>query len=147
MGKLYRKSFLKENDLLFNKDLIRLQDNTFNMYAVYYARNIVYIDEPLYFYNIERLKSISYKYNSEVEQLYNLILNERLKCFLAFNLLEDVDIKNAFCLDATSVTINVMQRKIFNPENKSNYFGKVKQLKNFLEGGLFSEIFKQVEIR
>ena len=83
-GKLYKKSFLEEHSLRFDKKLIRMQDNIFNMQAVALAKEIKYIDKPLYMYrvnNIVRFKKIPYK----PEYLIN-VLHEREKIITNFDL-------------------------------------------------------------
>ena len=54
-GKLYRTDFLRKNGIFFNDKLLRMQDNIFNMYAFFYARNIKYINELTYVYRYEHI--------------------------------------------------------------------------------------------
>lgn len=56
-GKLYRKQFLQEHMLRFEPELIRMQDNIFNMYAFYAARCIIYLDQPLYMYRLTHIRA------------------------------------------------------------------------------------------
>ena len=65
-GKLYRRDFLKDNKILFNPKLIRMQDNMFNMYAFYYSKNIVYINEPLYYYRLDHIQNQAISYGMEI---------------------------------------------------------------------------------
>lgn len=48
-GKIYRASFLKTTGIIFDPELIRMQDNIFNMYIFEKARRIKYIDMPFYY--------------------------------------------------------------------------------------------------
>ena len=54
-GKLYRKSFLDDNKLVFDESLLRMQDLIFNAYAFYYARQIFYLNKPLYIYRFDHI--------------------------------------------------------------------------------------------
>lgn len=49
-AKLYRREFILENDLRFNPELKRMQDNVFNLFAVEEAKKVVYENRPLYHY-------------------------------------------------------------------------------------------------
>lgn len=49
-AKLYRREFLSENNLSFNPELKRMQDNVFNLFAVEAAKKVVYENRPLYHY-------------------------------------------------------------------------------------------------
>lgn len=73
-GKLYRKQLLEDNDLKFNPNLRRMQDNVFNMYAFQCARQIKYIDEPLYRYRIDHIVGYTKRYNPDA---YYNVLSER----------------------------------------------------------------------
>lgn len=73
-GKLYRKQLLDNNDLKFNPNLHRMQDNVFNMYAFQCARQIKYIDEPLYRYRIDHIVCYTKKYGPNI---YYNVLEER----------------------------------------------------------------------
>ncbi|MCI8950954.1 MAG: glycosyltransferase family 2 protein [Lachnospiraceae bacterium] len=73
-GKLYRTSFLKCNQLRFNSNLRRMQDNVFNMYCFRAARKIKYINSPLYRYRIDHIFGYTIGYSPEV---YYHVLQER----------------------------------------------------------------------
>lgn len=59
-GKLYRTSFLKEYSIRFDSTLRRMEDNIFNMYAFYHARNVIYYDKPFYNYRLEHIQTTRY---------------------------------------------------------------------------------------
>lgn len=75
-GKLYRTSFLKENELEFKEGLIRMQDNVFNMYAFFKAHKIIYYNFPLYRYRVNHILSYKKAYDPEI---YLEISKERKK--------------------------------------------------------------------
>lgn len=65
-GKLYKKSFLDTYRLSFNPALRRMQDNMFNMYAFYYAQEIIYQNQPLYNYRLTHITDPNTKYGYEI---------------------------------------------------------------------------------
>ena len=67
-GKLYRLDFLKKNKIFFDQNLKRMQDNMFNMYAFWYAKEIIYLNEPLYFYRLAHIRSKKTSYGLEIWQ-------------------------------------------------------------------------------
>lgn len=64
-GKLYRASLLKNNNILFDPALRRMQDNIFNMSAFFYARQIRYVNKPLYRYRLSHIQGVRFKYTPE----------------------------------------------------------------------------------
>ena len=76
-GKLYRASLLKDNDLTFDPDLKRMQDNIFNMYVFEKAEQIRYIDEPLYIYNMNHLEASSVRFDQRAPQFFGKVLKVR----------------------------------------------------------------------
>lgn len=64
-GKLYRVSLLKNNHILFDPELRRMQDNIFNMSAFFYAKEITYINKPLYRYRLSHIQGVRFKYTPE----------------------------------------------------------------------------------
>lgn len=93
-GKLYKASFLLKHNLYFDKKLVKMQDNIFNMQAFALADGIKYIDQPLYMYrlnNILRYKKIPYN-----PQYLMKILHEREKVIKAFNLDKESQIISFF---------------------------------------------------
>lgn len=112
-GKLYKKSFLEKHCLRFNKKLIRMQDNIFNMKAFALAQEIRYIDKPLYMYrvnNIIQYKKIPYR----PEYLIN-VLYEREKIIKEFNLDKDKRIIEFF---SEEVLLSALKIIIYNARTK-----------------------------
>ncbi|MFT8357437.1 glycosyltransferase [Bifidobacterium aquikefiri] len=64
-GKLYRRNFLKDNNIVFERNLRRMQDNVFNLYAFKLAKSIVYVPQYLYHYNNLEM-SVSHRFNTRI---------------------------------------------------------------------------------
>ena len=65
-GKLYRTDLLKNNYILFDPKLRRMQDNMFNMYTFYYAHKIIYLNEAHYNYRLEHIQNKNTLYSPEL---------------------------------------------------------------------------------
>lgn len=63
-NKLYKRSFLCDNNLQFPQELKTLDDMTFNFVAFGYARKVAYLHRELYYYCFNK-KSITNKYDPE----------------------------------------------------------------------------------
>lgn len=56
-AKAFRTNLIKNNKILFDTKLRRLQDNVFNMCAFHLAKGIVYIHKAVYYYNVDHITS------------------------------------------------------------------------------------------
>ncbi|MBZ2110414.1 glycosyltransferase [Streptococcus infantis] len=82
-AKIYRKEFVQDNNLEFKPELRRMQDNIFNMYAFELANEIVYIDEPIYYYR-KSMDSATNKKNEKVIYYFELVNDEVVKFIKKF---------------------------------------------------------------
>lgn len=82
-AKLYRNSFLQERQLYFDKDLRRMQDNVFNLYAYEYAKVISYLPRPLYHYR-KSINSGFFRYNPNIADIYNLVFEKIIDYIIVF---------------------------------------------------------------
>ncbi|MBW3093431.1 glycosyltransferase [Bifidobacterium sp. 82T10] len=78
-AKLYKRDFLHNNGLCFSIDQQRMQDNLFNMKAMYAAHKICYIDYAGYNYRVDSLVGRSYR--KLIDGAYHSALDERDKLF------------------------------------------------------------------
>lgn len=74
-AKLYRRSFLIENDLRFLPELRRMQDNIFNLYAFNFAKKVVYINKMLMHY-LKLETSRSTRYSPDVVSDFEKVLDQ-----------------------------------------------------------------------
>lgn len=127
-GKLYRRSFIEENHLRFDRRLIRLQDNIFNMKAFTLTDRIIYIDKPLYMYrlnNIVRFKKLPYKPEILID-----VLHEREKIIMEAGLDSDKRImdffaeETALCAVKTEIYTSRTERLRDFREVTSRYLGE-----------------------
>lgn len=78
-ARLYRKSFIDENNVTFVPNLSRSQDYIFNLYAFQLASKIILIDLPLYHYRVFS-DSVGNRYNPNFFDITNQIIAEYI-CF------------------------------------------------------------------
>lgn len=95
-GKLYRTSLLKQKKINFNPSLRRMQDNIFNMYCFRAAREIKYVNQPLYRYRINHITGYTRAYTPEA---YYLVLQERELFFKSFPEYQTESIMNGFFIE------------------------------------------------
>lgn len=58
-GTLYNASLIKNNNLRFTEGMQYKEDVIFNLYAAHHSRNIIRLNEPLYYYNKCNLGSLT----------------------------------------------------------------------------------------
>lgn len=131
-GKLYKKSFLINNQLFFNIKLRRLQDNIFNMNAFYYANSIKYINMPLYEYNVNHIDKMDTKYISDADILCNEIMKERIEVLKKMECEDDNNVCEALGLESINRILYIVKHKICHPMNQSSFMSKRKDLLNVL---------------
>lgn len=73
-AKVYRRKFLIENDLVFNPELLRMQDNIFNLYAFQYANKIFYKNIPIYHYRKSEFSGFS-RFNPHIIKYYEKVFD------------------------------------------------------------------------
>jgi hypothetical protein len=65
MGKLFKRDFLKMNNIRFIPGMVRMRDNIFCLYSFYYAKEILFTSDRFYHYRKET-NSVSFKYNDKI---------------------------------------------------------------------------------
>lgn len=93
-AKLYRRSFLEEQGLLFDPSLRRNQDNIFNIHAFYRARSVRYLDRPLYLYNIRHFSTFNRRMPIEFTLHF---LEAQRSTLLQYGLMNDPVIRKEWC--------------------------------------------------
>lgn len=74
-AKLFRKDFLIQNNLEFVVGLKKAQDTLFVLEAYGKAKTGIFVNKALYSYNVH-MESVSRKYNPEVVEIHNQLINE-----------------------------------------------------------------------
>lgn len=85
-GKLYRTRLLKENSILFDTTLRRIQDSIFNTYAFVNARRVKYLNETLYTYRLGHISRFLSDYKEQLLSIYSNLQISRERSFLELEL-------------------------------------------------------------
>lgn len=130
-GKIYRKEFIDKYNLRFDPKLKRMQDNLFNMYAFYYARKIVYLNEPLYFYRYEHMDAY-FKYRPNTSNIFLPVIKAQ---FVALNYLGiyNADTREYFLNEVVRLMIIIMKAQIFNKYNHNSLDTKKKEIRKLID--------------
>lgn len=146
-GKLYRRNLLNDNNIRFDVELKRMQDNIFNMYAFEVAREIKYVNKQLYIYSCDNILSINQKYDKFAVNYYNKIVNERRRFLIRNNLFEIDEINEAFKKEAYKLFTIMVRRYFLNKNNRNNFFKKVSNIKRFINTNGYKEIFNSINLK
>ena len=119
-AKIYRYSFLKKVPIEFNKDLKRMQDNIFNWYAFYYAKKIVYINRPLYYYTVEHVKNYADQFDPEAYQYLGKIVEEQEKAMKRIGIADLICYKKVLMDEAIRLYILSAQKSVFANKHITN---------------------------
>ena len=138
-SKLYKTSFLKENNIIFDTSYKMFEDVPFHIETILFARCISYVPEILYNYN---------KLNLESTQTQEANYNNRLVLFDIFDYIQEVLLKNNLYAE---FELNFIEFKILqSKENfmrtsdkfKEEFYGKMR--KEFIKMKLISDILKEI---
>jgi len=69
-GKMYKSSFLAENNIRFNEELNHYEDNLFILEIYYQTDRIIYLDQCLYHYSTSHISNVLHKYNEKIVNSY-----------------------------------------------------------------------------
>lgn len=139
-AKIYKTSFLKDNNLMYDKRLPRMQDMIFNLYAFEYANSIQYISIPLYHYRKNNLSVCNVYDKNMIDKYTNMLI--ALKEFMDNTSKSKEEIKEAYNLK-TLATLNTYIDQLLrrNPKFSNNeikekindyldkYYDNIKEIK------------------
>ena len=128
-AKLFRMDVIRNNDLRFPAGLRRSEDNLFAAEYMTACRSIKYIDEPLYYYNIEHVRRAYYSFTPDD---YRAILRIRDKFFE----LADTSFSekvNAFRMAEKASMLNASIKNLVLARKGNDLYASVKALSGFEE--------------
>ena len=143
-AKLYKRSFIWEKEIFFDKTLRRMQDNIFNLYAYEYADSIFYIHLPLYHYR-KGMDSGICKYNPQIARIYDIYfqrVSEFINCFDKNDLFRSaLDYKIFFSIYV------ILKNDILNKDNPNKFVDKRKKLFLILDSPYYKKAIEKMEIK
>lgn len=142
--KLYRSKLLKENNIRFIPGLTRNEDGLFNLYALEYARKLLYIPQCLYHY---RVLSDSLSHGKQLNIIENTEknLNELIKFAEKFNK-DKIFINGVYSRIITS-TQQYLQYLFFYDINILEYNKKKKELLKLMREDIYFNACKKFEYK
>lgn len=128
-GKLYSRSFLEENHLRFFPELVRMQDNIFNMYAFEKAKKVLYIDEPLYCYTVDHIRGIGYRYSPKTAKAFESVISNRNSFLESRNLFGDPEIFDTYIQEVYDITPTILSTYYLHKNNPQRIAERVREEK------------------
>lgn len=142
--KLYKKEILKENNLKFNKGLIRAQDTIFSLNAFLHASKIVYCDVNLYHYRITNTSTCSgTRFINNTEEPFNLLLDEFSNFITTNNNTEPY--QAALYARTIQVLMWHLKHNYFHSKNKKGFIQKRKEILALIEKEPYKTALSNVE--
>lgn len=140
-GKIYRHNFIKKYNLRFDPKLRRMQDNIFNMYAFYYAREIFYLDKPLYFYRLDHITDYNKRHQKDMLKIFKPVVDARTTAISTLGLNKDPQIYKFYLQETAGFFFGIVNSLIL---TNKRFEKEVKQLKNNTN---FNILFKNQNIK
>ena len=141
-GKLFKRTFICENDLQYTLDVKKGQDGLFNIAAYECAQSGKYINEVLYNYRINA-ESICHRFNPDIEQILEFLI-QKYSEFL------DIYPKDELinCFDTMKLR-QLMYCIILNychKDNKNHYKKRKQDFLQALEKETYKNVFNNISI-
>lgn len=142
-GKLYRKDFLDRNDLKFDPELVRMQDNIFNMYAFDAAEKMIYVNDFDYVYTLEHIKNYDHSFNPRIAMVFAQIPKIRFDYLIKFGKINDMTIYETYCRETQKIAYWILMKYILNAENHEDSRVKIDRMRRTFETASFVSGFKK----
>lgn len=142
-GKLYRRELLVENDLVFDKELTRYQDNIFNMYVFDKAKAIKYIDKALYIYNEDHISNYDRKYHPKAHIFLDRVCNLRRNYLCEKGYFDDCEIYRLYCKEVKGHCNTMLKKFFLNERNTVTVKERCAMMKAFFSGELYREALSE----
>ncbi|WP_160268331.1 glycosyltransferase [Bifidobacterium gallicum] len=143
-AKLYRRTFLLENNLTFMPELRRMQDNIFNLYAFDAAEEVVYVNKPMMHY-LKLESSRSTRYSPDVVQDFEKVLDQTVIFINAKRPTEEM--RQAYYGRVIQSIHSYMKFWLYHPKNQMTSVQKRKALKNILKKDTYKNALKNFKRR
>ncbi len=143
-AKLYKRSFLVENDLRFLPELRRMQDNIFNLYAFDLAKSVVYVDKPLMHY-LKLESSRSTRYSPDVVSDFEKVLDQTVIFINKRRSSEEM--RQAYYGRVIQSVHSYMKFWLYHPKNTMSNAERRKTLNDILKQERYSVALKHLKLR
>lgn len=143
VAKYYRKDIIKENNLLFNEDMIVAEDQDFNLQYLSCAKKITYIDNSYYYVRV-RKTSASHSLNGLLYK--NEKANEELiKRINSLDIFDDISIYwQAHLIEQLIILTRILDD---NELKFRDYINEIRQIKKFAKNNKILDVLKKFPIK
>lgn len=118
---LFRRSLIEQFNIRFNTQLMRCEDRLFTITSMFFAKNMIFVDDCLYHYEVYD-DSLSNRYNSERWQQESIYLKElKNLCEKSSNKTFIEDANDRIANDCILRVVTSINQEFFS--NNSNTFG------------------------
>jgi len=141
-AKLYNRKFWLENDLSYDKNLVRSQDSILNIYAFQIASKISFVSKSLYHYRYNELSAVN-KYRKDALHSYELAISRFEEFANKFNKNKVYD--EAIKIRKTIYFLHSITLDQFHKDNNLNLKYKIESIRVNREKNIFSDIFTNID--
>ena len=147
-GKLYRTEFIQEKRLLFKPELSRMQDNNFNMYAFEEAKEIIYINEPLYNYRMDNIQNYyQQKYMPWLQDNMKFFIKERFEFLKKSRYWQNIEIRITFYNEVLGLMSQVLGSGILNSACKASFYEKKEKLTELIKLEEMQDVIRNISFK
>lgn len=143
-AKMYNVSFLRRNNLQFDVQLRRMQDNVFNLYAFYDAEKIVYVNQSLYHYRIFQ-NSVSNKYSERVFDDFSKVLNSTERFLKEKNVFNQFE--QAYYARIIQSFNSYAKFYYCSKDNPHRFIEKKRHFKKLIQNRIFQNAIRKIDIK
>ena len=141
-AKLYKKEFIEKKKLRFIPNLVRMQDNIFNLYAFEEANAILYVNEFLYHYRKSN-ESACNKYNEKVIEYFEKVNRETEIFINKYNKSEIF--KKALDIKIVMSFHSYFSLNFFNKQNNKKYTIRRKEIIELINSEPYRTSIKNID--
>lgn len=140
-AKIFRRSFLLENNLAFNKKLVAAEDADFAISCYCAAKRILYLSKSLYKYNVFEESAVR-SYKKDMPNNYIKSMNHIIQVIK--NTRDDVLLKYVYNFSLYHLLL-IIVNNVFSKKNTATLKEKFLLLDKIGENGCFAEAIKYLD--
>ena len=140
-GKIFKRSFLIQNNLAFNKDLVAAEDADFAISCYSVAKSIFYLSKTLYKYNVFQESAVR-TFKKDMPEQYIKSMNHIIDVIKETNNNELLKYVYNFSLYHLLL---IIVNNVFSKKNTATLREKYRQLNNIGNNKCFSEAIKYLD--
>ena len=140
-GKAFKREFLINNALYFDKELVLAEDAEFAMRCYSAAQTIYYLREILYVYTVS-VGSAVRRFNAQMPDIYN---NGMQKILLTINRLNSERLNKRAYNFVLFHLLLIVVNNVFHPNNPLGFFAKFRRLKEICNSGCYKTALRYAD--